>query len=140
MFSAIADGFGYLFGLLGKLGLWILEGIGKLLAPIFELIGAIFYFIYMLGVVLVKIILLVVGVGKLLLGVVAGLFMTIAGLSYSESAPVLPGSYQSAFDHLGGFIGGAQLDNVAYLLVFAIWLFTAFGAIRIIGAMRGGAG
>lgn len=140
MFRAIADGFGYLFRLLGDLGGWILDGIWMLFKPLFDLLAAIFYFLYMLGVVLVKVLEVVLNVGKLLVGVLTGLFKTIVGLSYTGTPAALPGSYNSAFSKIMPHINSLQLDKVAYVLIFGIWLTAGFMAVKIIGGMRGGGG
>lgn len=138
MFSAIADGFRFLFAYLNTFGLWILQGLTKLIQPILDFLGGIFYFIYNLGVLLVKVTMIVVGLAKLLIGIVTGLFKTFLGLSFTGRASVLPDSYQSVFDHLKPLLGVLQLDKVAYLFIFGIWIYTGWAAMRIIGNMRGG--
>lgn len=141
MFRAIADGFGYLFGLLKELSNYLLDGIWFLLQPLFELIGAIFYLLYMLGLLLVKILGVVLSIAKLLVGVVTGLFKTILGLAYTGSGVSnMPGSYTAAFNKIMPFINSLQLDKVAYILVFGIWITAAFYSIKIIGEMRGSGG
>lgn len=138
MFRAVADGFGYLYDLLGRLFTFLLEGIGKLLAPLFDFFKMIFYFIYFLGVIIAKVVLLVFTIGKLLIGLVTGLFATLIGFGYSGSSGGLPGSYQAVFTQLQPTLNALQLDKVAYLFQFAIWLFTGFMAMKIIGNMRAG--
>lgn len=140
MFKAIADGFGYLYSLLIRLGSWLLEGLGKLLAPVLEFLGAIFYFLYKIGVVLAKVLHIVYAIAKLLIGLIQGLFSTLIGFSYTGRAATLPSSYQKVFTELQPTFQTLQLDKVAYLFQFGIWLFTAFMAIRIIGNMRGPGG
>lgn len=141
MFSAIADGFNYLFVHLGMLGTFILNGIWKLLQPLFDLIGAIFYFVYKLGVVLVKVIELVLGLARLLIGLTTGLFKTLAGLSYSgTAASPLPGAYTETIGQLQTIFTSLQFDKIAYVLTFGIWITTAIIALRLIGGMRGGGG
>lgn len=140
MFRAIADGFGYLYGLLTILFDFILDGIWMLFQPLFELIGAIFHLLYMLGVVLVKVLAVVLAVGKLLVGILTGLFKTIFGLSYSGSGVSLPDSYNSVFAKIMPIINSLQLDKIAYILVFGIWITAAFYAVKIIGEMRGAGG
>lgn len=132
MFKSIADGFNYLFQLIIDGFLWLLEGLGKLFAPIFDLIGAIFYLIYMLGVILVKVILVVVFFAKMLIGLSIGLFKTFSGFGYTGADAAIPASYANVFGHLQGAFGMLQLDNLAYLFIVAIWIFTGIGAIRII--------
>lgn len=140
MFSAIADGFRYLYDLLIRLGTYILNGIWRLFSPLFEFIGAIFYFLYMLGVVLVKIVAVVLALGKMLVGIVTGLFLTITGLNYTGAPATLPNSYSSVFGKLAPILGNLQMDKVAYLLSFGIWITAAFYAVKIIGEMRGNGG
>lgn len=140
MFSAIADGFGFLFRLLMDGFLFILNGIMKIFKPLLDLIGAFFYLIYKLGIVLVKVIEIVISLAKMLIGIGIGLFKTIAGLSYSGSSAAMPGSYNNAFSKLRPTMNLLQLDNVAYLFIFAIWIFAALAAVKIIGAMKGGGG
>lgn len=135
MFKAIADGFNYLFKLFIDLMLWMLNGIWKLLQPIFDLIGMIFEFVYWIGVIAVLVVKLVFGVGKLLIGLVVGLFKTIFGLAYTGGGPSLPGSYSSVYAHLQPSLDRLQLDKIAYVLQFGIWIATAYLALRIIGRM-----
>lgn len=140
MFSAIADGFNWLFSLLWQVASFILNGLWSLLKPIFELIGAIFYALYKLGVVLVKILELVLMLARLLGGIVTGLFKTIAGLSYTGGASPLPASYSETIGHLQSVFTSLQFNKVAYLMQFAIWIATGVIALRLIGGMRGGGG
>jgi hypothetical protein len=139
MFKAIADGFGYLFGLIGDMALYILNGLLKLLQPILDLVGGIFYFVYMLGVVLVKVLLLFVSIAKLLIGLLTGLFKTIVGFSYSGSSANIPSSYNETFSHLQSVFQTLQIDKIAYLLMVTVWIATAFAAVKIIGGNGGGA-
>lgn len=138
MFSAIADGFNYLFSFLSDGFGFILDGIFQLFKPILSFLDMIFYFIYKLGVIVVKIVALVFAVGRLLVGLIEGLFATIFGFSYSGRPAQLPSSYANAFARLQPTMAKLQLDKVAYILQFGLWLFTAFAATTIIGKMRGG--
>lgn len=141
MFKAIADGFGYLFGLLWQLGTFILNGIWMLLQPVFEFIAAIGYFIYKLGAVLYKVLELVLSLAKLMIGLSAGLFKTLAGLSYSGSAASpFPASYNEAIANIQPVFATLQFNKIAYLLTFGIWLATIIIALRLIGGMRGAGG
>jgi hypothetical protein len=140
MFHAIADGFNYLWGFLARLADWLLDGLAYLFSPIFDLLAGIFYFLYMIGVVLVKVVTVVLALGKLLIGLCTGLFKTITGLSFSGRPAILPDSYNDVFARLQPVLNTLQLDKVAYLITFAIWIATAFASIKIIGNMRGGGG
>lgn len=136
MFRAVADGFSYLFDLIWRAFKWLLDGLYVLLSPIFDLIAAIGYFIYMIGVILYKVVIIVLAVGKLLIGLIVGLFKTIFGLAPSSSVAVMPQAYHDVFNQLKPIFVTLQIDKVAYLLSFALWIFTAFIAVKIIGTMR----
>lgn len=138
MFEAIADGFAYLYNLLATLFSKLMNGLLWLLQPLFDLITIIFEFIYYIGLIVVKIVLLVFGLGKLLIGLIAGLFSTLLGLGYTGRAASLPSSYTDVYTHIRPYLNSLQMDKVAYIIQFSIWLFTAFMAIKIIGSMRGG--
>lgn len=140
MFHAIANGFKYLYDLLIKLGAWLLSGLYKLFQPIFDLIEIIFDFIYWIGVIIVKVVLLVFSIGKLLVGLVAGLFSTILGLNYTGASSALPDSYNSVYPHIQPALDMLQMDKIAYIVLFSLWLVTGFMAIKIIGNMRSGGG
>ncbi|MFD5023385.1 hypothetical protein ACFWMP_31310 [Paenibacillus sp. NPDC058367] len=140
MFRAIADGFNYLFGMLADFFWKLMNGLLWLLQPIFDLVALIFSFIVWIGVIIVKIVLLVFAIGKLLVGLIAGLFTTILGFGYSGSTTNLPGSYMEVYSHIRPYLSMLQLDKIAYLIQFGIWFFTAWAALRLIGGMRGGGG
>lgn len=107
--------------------------------PVLDLIDAIGYFLYKIGVILYKVLELVVSLGKLLIGLATGLIKTITGLSYSPNTPSpLPGAYSEAVGNLQPIFSQLQIDKVAYLVTFAIWIMTAIIAMRLIGGMRGG--
>lgn len=139
MFTAIADGFGYLFGLLWDVCEWVLNGLYAILKPVFEFIGAIFYFLYKLGVVLYKVLEIVVAIARMLIGISVGLFKTIFGLSYSASTvSPLPNSLNNVVGKLQPIFEQLQFNKLAYILIFAIWIAAALAAMRIIGGLRGG--
>jgi hypothetical protein len=140
MFKAIADGFNWLFSLLATLFSKLMNGLMWLLQPLFDLIGIVFDFIIWTGIVLAKIVVLVFTIAKMLIGLIAGLFKTIVGFGYSGSVTNLPGSYQSVYTHIRPTLNTLQMDKLAYVILFGIWIFTAFAAMKIIGNMRGGGG
>jgi hypothetical protein len=141
MFHAIANGFNYLMDLMIRLFSWLLSGLYKLLQPIFDLIYIILEFFYWIGVIIVKIVFLVFAVGRLLVGLITGLFSTILGLSYTGHGPTgMPNSYTAVNQHLSSILGALQLDKVAYLILFLLWIATGLTAMKIIGNMRGGGG
>lgn len=140
MFRAIADGFNYLFDLLASLFYKIMNGLLWMLQPVFDLIALIFSFVVWIGIIVGKIVLLVFALGKMLVGLIVGLFATITGFGYSGGKTNLPASYNDVYTHIKPFLATMQIDKVAYLLQFGIWLMTAFMALNLIGNMRGGGG
>ncbi|MEK4240375.1 hypothetical protein [Paenibacillus sp. FSL H7-0714] len=138
MFSAIADGFNYLFSMLADFFWKLMDGLLWLLQPIFDLISLIFGLIVWIGVIIFKIVMLVFAVGKMLVGLIGGLFATITGFGYTGSTTNLPGSYMEVYSHIRPYLSMLQLDKIAYLAQFGIWFFTAWAALHLIGGMRGG--
>lgn len=136
MFHAVADGFWYLFGFLGQLFGKLMDGLYRLLQPLFDLLGLVWEFVYYIGLVVVKVVHLVFTVARLLLGLGLGLTKTIFGFGYTGSSAAIPSKYATAFAHIQPVIHTMQLDKLAYIFTFAIWLFTAYTAIKIIGDMR----
>ncbi|WP_298737667.1 hypothetical protein [uncultured Chitinophaga sp.] len=108
-----------------------------LFTPILALLGIIFYFIYKLGVLIVTLIKVLVAIGKLLYAFVMGLFKTLAGLVWIQSAPPDHGSWSNAITQVFIALEPYQLDKIAYVLSFAIWIMTAYGVIRILSSSGG---
>lgn len=140
MFKAIADGFNWLFQMLATLFSKLMNGLLWLLQPLFDLLGIIFEFIYYIGLLIVKVVFLVITLGKLMIGVITGLFKTIVGLGYTGRTSALPSSYMEVYPHIQPYLHKLQIDKIAYILQFTIWFATAFIAIKLIGSMRGGGG
>lgn len=131
-FRFLGDLFGSLFN-----GLFTL--LRTLFSPVLILLAMIFYFLYQLGVLVVKLIAVILGVGKILFSLVKGIIATMAGFSWTPSTPNHGGQWVSIFSHMSEGLDNFQLQNVAYVLHFMIWIATAFAAIKIIGSMSGGA-
>lgn len=117
----------------------LFEFLKWLLKPIFILIALIFYFIYKLGYVLILLFRVFLGIGKVLLSIVAGIFKTLAGFVFTPGSTPQEGTWSHVFENLSQYgLGFFQLDTIAYILLFLIWFSTAFIAIRIIANIRGG--
>lgn len=135
MTKVVLDGIGRLYG-------WLLDGLVSILkaifTPILILISIIFYFVYKIGDIFVMIFQVLLGIGKLLYSLIQGLVVTFAGFSWTPTTPD-HGSWShpinQAFSVLEDFY---QLDTVAYVVLFLIWIMTAYTAIRMITG-RGGA-
>ncbi|MCL6593855.1 MAG: hypothetical protein K6T31_07755 [Alicyclobacillus sp.] len=136
--------FGNLMGFLGRLAQNILNGIADVLhqifLPIFAIIDAIFYFIEKLTYLLALLVQLLIQVVHVLLAYCWGFIKTLTGLVYDQSSPQLPSSVYGPFSHMVTALQMLQLDKLADLLLFAIWISTAIGAIRIISTFSQGGG
>jgi hypothetical protein len=139
LFSAIkgllGDLFSGLFWLLKTLGGWILDGIALLLRPVFELIGAIFYFLWKLCLLIVDVISVVLLIARLVFGLIVGGTRTILSLAYDGRPPDL-GGMASQFEFLQPFVSSLKLDILAGIGAFAVWIITYYAAHRIISNFK----
>lgn len=122
--SFLASLFGFLFNGL----ITVLKAIFK---PILMLVAIVFYFIYKLAELFVTLFQVLLAIGKLLYSLVMGLFHTLAGFIWT---PITPnhGSWSGAINEVFIALAPYQLDKIAYVLMFAIWIMTAVAAIRIL--------
>lgn len=114
---------------------WLLDGLVTVLTnifkPIFMLIAIIFYLLFKIAELFILLFQVLLAIGKLLYSLVQGLIVTIAGLKWTPTTPD-----HGAWTHpISNAIKGLelyQLDKIAYILLFAIWIMTVIGALRII--------
>lgn len=120
---------------------WLLDKIIAFLKVLFKpfliLIAIIFYFLYKIAVLVITLFKVILGIGKLLYAFVKGLIVTLAGFTWTPTSPD-HGSWSFYMGQVFDSLQGYQLDKVAYVLLFIIWITTAYVAIRIL-AGRGGA-
>lgn len=132
LFSVVLGAIGDFFG-------WLLDGLVKILTaifkPIFILIAIIFYFFYKIAEIFLLLFQVLLAIGKLLYSFVQGLIVTIAGFAWTPTTPE-DGSWSHPIREVFKALELFQLDNVAYLLMFAIWIFTALAVIRILSGRR----
>lgn len=130
--SFIANLFGYLFqGLIDFLKL--------LFRPVLIVIALLFYFIYKLGELIVMLFMVLLSIGKLLYSFVMGLFRTLAGFVWTPTSPN-HGQWSSPIREVFTGLEPFQLDKIAYVMIFAIWIMTAWAAIRILSGRGGSSG
>lgn len=127
-FSVILDFLGDLFG-------WLFQGLINVLKAIFKpiliVVAILFYFLYKLGVLVVTLFQVLLAIGKLLYSFVMGLFKTLAGLVWTPTTPD-HGSWSQPIGEVFRGLEQYQMDKVAYVLLFIIWILTAVGAISIL--------
>lgn len=142
----IGDFFRGLFGVIWDAIVWIGEFIGSLFQGliniiigffelIFALVDGLLYFLYMIGVLAVKIFSLFFSVAQLVWSFVVGFGKTLASLVYTpreSSNTAYSDMLGRIFDELAIF----QLDTLAYICLFIIWFATAVMAIRIFSTIK----
>ena len=90
----------------------------------------------MIGVCAAKLFLILWEVAKLIWAFIVGLTTTFQSIFFTPGAGSGHG-YSAMMGRVANSLGVLQLDVVAYILLFAIWLFGAFGVIRLFGSLRG---
>lgn len=98
---------------------YLIQGIGSFFTHLFTLIQLVFE--------------LLIQVFHVLFAFAGGFFSTIAGINYNDSTPTLPSDVTSAFANMQSIFSLLQLDTLAYVLHFAIWFFTAYAIIKMLG-------
>lgn len=143
--GVIGGAFKKLFGLIWDVIKWIGEFLYKLFKPvidaflnfieaIFAIIDGFLYFLYMIGVVVVKVFILLFQTAKLLWSLVVGFAKTLASLNYTPRSQ--GNGYSETIGKIFGVMQPIQIESVAYILLFMIWLFTAVSAIKLVSSIR----
>lgn len=135
--NALAATVKFVTDLLGYLFQKLIDFLKALFTPLFLVIAMLFYFVMQLATLIWKLILVLVGIGKIFVSLVVGIFKTLAGISFT-SAPRQDGKWTSIFENVVGGLDYFQLETISYILLFIIWFSTAFAGLRIITSMRGG--
>jgi hypothetical protein len=134
LFSVVLDFISNLFGYLFQK---LFDLLKLLFNPIFILIAMIFYFIGKIATLVVLLFKVLLGIGKIFVSLVKGIFITLAGFNYTPTVRN-DGKWTSIFGHISEGFGFFQLDNLAYVLMFLLWFSTGFAAIKILSSMGSG--
>lgn len=130
LLSVVLKFFSSLFGFLINS---IFNFLKLLFKPILILIALIFYVIYKIGELIVSLVMVIVGIGKLLYSFLIGIFSTLGSLSWNDTTPQ-HGSWTITFNQVFDSLELFQLDKIAYVVSFIIWISTAFAVIKILSA------
>ncbi len=136
LFDMLFDLFRWLGQLLERLFQALIDVLVSFFMVIYELIKGLLYLLYMIGVCAAKLFLILWEVAKLIWAFIVGLTTTFQSIFFSPGQSSGHG-YSAMMGQVAKGLNYFQLDVVAYILLFAIWLFGAFGVIRIFGSMRG---
>lgn len=126
MGGLVADLFGALFDLLIDFFTFI-----------FDLIGVLGYFLYQIGLLVAKVFIIFFELLKLIYSFFVGLGQTLSSLSYTPQSSGGHG-YSQMIGQLFSYADESlQLSVIAYILLFAIWIFTAVQVIHLLSSIRG---
>ena len=134
MFGRLFQLMGDLFGSLFQTLFTFLK---KLLQPIFIVVALVLYFVYKVAEIAITLIKLFLILGKLLLAFIKGIFVTLAGFTFTPTARN-DGSWTPIFKNVVGGLETYQMANLAYVLQFCIWFGVGWAALRILGSIRNG--
>lgn len=137
LFKVIWDGIKWLGNQIWSFFQTLIEIIVNFIEVIFALITGFLYFLYKIGVLAVKLFQLLFETAKILWSLVVGFGRTLASLSYTPRGSSGTG-YSEILGKLFSNLSVLQIDSIAYILLFVIWMFTAVGAIRLVSSIRVG--
>lgn len=134
-FDFLYDCFVWLGELLQRLFQALINVLVSFFEVIYDIIRGVLYFLYMVGVLAVNLFTLFFELAKILWAFVVGFGRTIASLFYTESTSANHG-YSQMMGEVIQSMDVLQLDVVAYILLFIIWVMTALGVFHVIGTIR----
>lgn len=135
LFRLLYELFVWLGQLLQRLFQALIDVLVSFFMVIYDLIRGLMYLIYMIGVLAVKLFIVLFELAKLLWAFVQGLARTIGSIFYNP-VPSSGHGYSEMMGRVVGAMDVLQLDVVAYILLFLIWIATAFGVMSIIGSLK----
>lgn len=144
----IGDALSWIGNLIWNAIQWLLGGIGNFFQTlidiivgffkvIFDVIAGLLYFLYMIGVLAVKLFQVLFEAGSILWSLIVGFGRTLASLSYSGRSSSGHG-YSDMLGRIFDRLEPLQLTPIAYICLFAIWFSTAILAMKLISSIRVG--
>ncbi|OIJ07627.1 hypothetical protein BKP35_18240 [Anaerobacillus arseniciselenatis] len=159
LFSVIWDGIQWLGGQIARFFSWLgqliwdaIIWLGDLLKDLFftllnlllaffeviyALIHGLLYFLFQIGLIAVKIFQIFYELAKLIISFFVGLGQTLSSLSYTPQQSSGHG-YSEMISQIFTALEPMQLNVIAYILLFGIWLFTAIQSIKLLSNIRVG--
>ncbi|MEH7126021.1 hypothetical protein V7127_22680 [Bacillus sp. JJ1773] len=137
LFKVIWDGIKWVGNLLKNLFQGLVDIIIGFFEILYALIDGILYFLYKVGVLAVKLFMLLFETAKLIWALIVGFAKTLASLTYAPRGSSGTG-YSEMLGKLFKNLSVLQIDVIAYILLFVLWIFTAVGAIKLLSSIRVG--
>ncbi|GAA0471882.1 hypothetical protein [Alkalibacillus silvisoli] len=106
---------------------------------IYALIDGFFYFLYNIGLLAVKVFMIFFEVGRLIISFIQGITATLQSLFFTPGSTGGHG-YSGMLGQIFAALEVFQLNVIAYVLLFIIWISTAFTVVRILSNLRGAGG
>ena len=125
----------WLGDLLSRLFQALINVLVNFFSVIYELIKGLLYLLYMIGVLAAKLFMLLLKLGQLAYSFTVGFIRTLGSLFYSPGGSAGHG-YSATMGKVSQLLKFMQVDVLAYILLFVIWVFTALAVFKIIGSMR----
>ena len=125
----------WLGDLLSRLFQALINVLVNFFSVIYELIKGLLYLLYMIGVLAAKLFMLLLKLGQLAYSFTVGFIRTLGSLFYSPGGSAGHG-YSETMGKVSQLLKFMQVDVLAYILLFVIWVFTALAVFKILGSMR----
>ncbi|MGG5253527.1 hypothetical protein ACQYAD_08530 [Neobacillus sp. SM06] len=137
LFNVIWSGIKWLGQFIKNLFQGLIDLLVGFFKVIYALIDGLLYLLYKIGMLAVKLFELLFETAKLLWSLVVGFARTLASLSYSPRGSSGTG-YSEMLGKLFANLSFLQIDVVAYILLFGLWIFTAVAAMKLLSSIRVG--
>ncbi|WP_017187391.1 hypothetical protein [Alkalibacillus haloalkaliphilus] len=137
--SLIWDAITWLGELLRDLFQFLIDLLISFFEVIYALIDGFLYFLYNIGLLAVKVFMIFFEVGKLIISFIQGIAATLQSLFFTPGGTGGHG-YSGMIGQIFTALEVLQLHVIAYVLLFIIWISTAFAVIRILSNLRGAGG
>ncbi|MDP4086022.1 MAG: hypothetical protein Q8934_15570 [Bacillota bacterium] len=137
LFNVIWSGITWVGQLLKNLFQGLIDLFVNFFKVIYDLIDGLLYFLYKCGILIVKLFQLLFETAKLLWSLVVGFGKTLSSLSYTPQSSSNTG-YSSMLGKLFNDLSFLQIDVVAYILLFILWIVTAVAAMKLLSSIRVG--
>lgn len=134
LFHRLMEFISYLLGIMFQA---LFDFLKFLLRPVFVVIALILYLVYKIAMIAWLLIQVFYMVGKIIVAIVKGIFVTLAGFTYVAKSPD-DGVWSPIIRNVAQGLNYFQVDTLSYVLLFLIWFTVAWGVIRIIGSIQMG--
>jgi len=137
LFSTIWNAIKWIGEQIGNFFQLLIDLLVGFLDLIFSLVAGVFYFLFKVGSLVVEFFQLIFSVIKILWSFILGIGKTLTSLSYSPQSSSNNG-YSQMLGQIFDNLAFLQIDVIAYILLFVIWITTGFAAIKILSNLKGG--